>query len=85
MNWSQVKDIVAGALSQPESERAAYLNEQCGADTAMRSEVESLLAAAVQAADLYEDLTVLVAGEPMTSDALADLAPETRDTRRHRS
>ena len=43
--WQQVKSTLAGALEQPdESERAAYLASACKDDTALRREVESLLA-----------------------------------------
>ena len=42
--WSRVKEIVAAALAQPESARAAYLATQCDSDDALRREAESLLA-----------------------------------------
>jgi RIO-like serine/threonine protein kinase len=42
----------------------------------VRSEVESLLAAAVSAADLYEDPHLLIAGAELALDALDGFAPE---------
>ncbi len=43
--WQRVKDILAEALDRPMGERAAFLREACGGDTALRLEVESLLLA----------------------------------------
>ncbi len=43
--WQRVKDILAEALERPMGERAAFLREACGGDTALRLEVESLLLA----------------------------------------
>src|SRR5207245_1346556 len=60
--WQQVKRIAADALAQPVADRSAYVAAQCGADEALRREVASLLAAAVSAADLYEQPAVAIAG-----------------------
>ena len=73
-DWARVKGIVAAALQQSDTDRPAFLNLQCGPDEAMRGEVESLLAASVQAADLYEDPTLLIAGARVTREALEHLA-----------
>ncbi len=73
-HWARVKAIVAGSLAQSEADRIGYLDAQCGPDAAMRGEVESLLAASVQAADLYEDPTLLIAGARVTREALEHLA-----------
>ncbi len=43
--WQRVKEILGEALDRPFTERAAYLKEVCGEDTALRLEVESLLLA----------------------------------------
>jgi hypothetical protein len=75
-DWTRVKGIVSGALAHAEADRAAYLNGQCGSDAAVRNEVESLLAAAVSAADLYEDPHLLIAGAELALDALDGFAPE---------
>ena len=68
--YARLKEIVAGALAQPDSNRSAYLAAQCGADASIRFEAESLLASALRAAALYEDPTLLIAGDGVTLDAL---------------
>ena len=72
--WRRVKGIVAAALAHPDADRPAFLNGQCGPDAVMRGEVESLLAATVQAAELYEDPTLMIAGARLTHEALEHLA-----------
>ena len=71
--YARLKEIVAGALARPDSDRLAYLAAQCGDDATIRVEAESLLAAAVRAAPLYEDPTLLIAGDNLTVDALEEL------------
>jgi hypothetical protein len=44
--WQQIKAVFATTLEREPAERAAYLECACGADEALRVEVESLLAAA---------------------------------------
>src|SRR5688500_9220666 len=43
--WTQVRSILEAALDLPPANRIAFLDEQCGGDTALRREVESLMAA----------------------------------------
>jgi eukaryotic-like serine/threonine-protein kinase len=43
--WQKVKQIVGSILEKLPEQRAAYLDEVCGSDRALRSEVESLLGA----------------------------------------
>src|SRR5688500_6676904 len=43
--WTQVRSILEAALDLPPANRIAFLYEQCGGDTALRREVESLMAA----------------------------------------
>jgi len=43
--WQKIKEIVGSALERPPDERSAYLDEVCSQDSALRAEVESLLAA----------------------------------------
>jgi serine/threonine protein kinase/tetratricopeptide (TPR) repeat protein len=53
--WRQVKRIVTAAVDRPAGERTTFVTEQCGPDTELRLEVESLLAAqAAMAADFLE-------------------------------
>jgi eukaryotic-like serine/threonine-protein kinase len=41
---SQIAEILAVAIRRPENERASYLRDACGSDTALRAELETLLA-----------------------------------------
>ncbi len=43
--WRAVEEIFHAALERPPEERAAFLDQACAADPALRREVESLLAA----------------------------------------
>ena len=43
--WARVNDLFHAARSRPLPDRGAFLENECGADTALRAEVESLLAA----------------------------------------
>ena len=42
--WQRVEEIYHAALERGEGQRAAFLEEACGRDEALRREVESLLA-----------------------------------------
>jgi serine/threonine-protein kinase len=42
--WQAVKTILDAAIERASAERAAFLDEACGADAALRGEIESLLA-----------------------------------------
>ena len=44
--WQQVKEVLDAALSRSGDERARFLQEACGQDSALRQEVDSLLASA---------------------------------------
>ena len=52
--WRNVKEIMHGALDRPPGERAAFLDEACGGDDALRREVDSLLAASEQPSGFLE-------------------------------
>ncbi|MEM1270178.1 MAG: tetratricopeptide repeat protein [Bacteroidota bacterium] len=43
MDWSRIQDLFDAALEQPAHERLAFLEAQCGKDTALLREVTSLL------------------------------------------
>jgi tetratricopeptide (TPR) repeat protein len=47
--WMQVKEVFHAAVDHAPQDRAAYLTEACGVDSALRSEVERLLRAHEQA------------------------------------
>src|SRR2546429_3514483 len=63
--WSAVERVYHGALERVAEERAAFLNEACGGDDELRSEVESLLAYEDKEKDLIENPALEVAGELM--------------------
>ena len=48
-SWEKVRAIFHRALDRPPDERAAFVHEQAGDDSLLRKEVESLLAAHVEA------------------------------------
>src|SRR5713226_1562469 len=43
--WQQIRDVLHGAMELPPAERAAFLDQHCSGDPALRQEVEQLLAA----------------------------------------
>ena len=44
-DWDRVRDLFHRALDVPADERAVFVRREAGADTAIRDQVESLLAA----------------------------------------
>src|ERR1700736_4606973 len=50
----QVEDIVTAVLRLPEAQRATYLNGACAADSALRREVDSMVALDGQAQHFLE-------------------------------
>lgn len=52
--WERVKALFQEALERPPHERAAYVRENCGNDSGLRREVESLLATHEAAARFAE-------------------------------
>jgi len=52
--WQRVSSIFHGALDRAADDRAAYLNEACGSDAALRRDVESLLAQSAAPGSLLE-------------------------------
>jgi non-specific serine/threonine protein kinase/serine/threonine-protein kinase len=53
--WLKVKDILQACLETPASGRPRFLDDACGGDAAIRSEVESLLASYEEAGDFLHD------------------------------
>src|SRR5262245_62264751 len=41
--WKEIKEVLAAALERTPAERSIFVAEVCGADSALRAEVESLL------------------------------------------
>jgi eukaryotic-like serine/threonine-protein kinase len=67
-DWERINDLFADALERAPGDRAAFLDEACGDDAELRSEVDSLLLAHERAA-AFLDSPVLGAGGPAPSDA----------------
>ncbi len=70
-HWPQIKALFAQALEIPASQRAAFLDNACAGDAALRHEVEALLAADA-AVSGFLDAPALVETRP----ALPDEAPQ---------
>ncbi len=69
--WQRIKSIVGAALEQQPRERQAFLSEVCGADSALRAEVDSLLAAYHGSDHLSESpLTALFVNDAKPSRSL---------------
>ena len=63
--WRQVEKIYHAALEQRESGRAAFLQQACGGDEALRREVESLLAHAKETLDFIESPALHLFAQPL--------------------
>ncbi len=53
--WEQVQKIYHGALERSGGERSAYLDQACGDDRTLRSELDNLLAAHAERSKFLED------------------------------
>jgi eukaryotic-like serine/threonine-protein kinase len=62
--WRRIEALFDEAADLPAAERAAFLSAACGQDLAMRSEIESLLAADEKAADFLEQPVVVSGSVP---------------------
>ncbi|HYI94108.1 MAG TPA: protein kinase [Bryobacteraceae bacterium] len=54
--WQRIKELLNAALDLEPTKRAAYLNENCGADTELREEVTELLSSYENAGEEFLDL-----------------------------
>src|SRR5437879_8571693 len=52
--WAKVEELFAAALELPPTDRARFLTAECAGDTALRTEIESLLAANSKADSVFE-------------------------------
>src|SRR5215475_13553212 len=66
--YQQIGQLYHAALAMEPSQRAAYLEQACSGDEALRREVESLLAANEQGADFLEAMAAEVAGTMLVDD-----------------
>src|SRR5262245_44619885 len=46
--WSRIEALFHDALERPESEQAAFLDSECGSDTTIREQVQSLITRAAR-------------------------------------
>ena len=67
--WSDVEQLFHDALARDAGERAAFLNEACGSDEALRREVESLLGYAGQTRGFMQRSAIDVAAEGSSRDS----------------
>jgi len=59
--WREIEHVLDGALDLPTIERAAFLESACGADVALREEVERVLRAHDRAGDFLEQPLLRIA------------------------
>jgi non-specific serine/threonine protein kinase len=75
--WATVKRLHQAALERAEGERGGFLAEACGADEALRREVESLLAYDDRAASFMEAPAIDVAATNAVNDDSTSLVGRT--------
>jgi Tol biopolymer transport system component/serine/threonine protein kinase len=68
-HWSRVKELLSAVLELEPGDRAAYLEQTCGPDSALREEVNSLLASYEAAGDEFMD------GPPREEPPAASIKP----------
>src|SRR6185503_16497143 len=71
--WQRVKQLCHSALETSASERAAFLDQACAGDEALRREVETLLAHEEEAEHFIEDPAVEVAAKAIAGDVAPSL------------
>src|SRR5262245_2326339 len=74
--WSQIKEVYDRALDLGGEECEGVLAEACGDEEALRSEVESLLAAHEEAGKFLQSPAVEVAAREIITDEVASPAPQ---------
>ena len=67
--WKQVEELYHAAVEREESRRAAFLEQACGGDEALRQRVEALLAHSVQASSTFlEEPALDMAAKALAKD-----------------
>jgi serine/threonine protein kinase len=66
--WREIERLCQAALERPESERAAFLDQACAGDAALRDEVKSLLAQGGHGASFIESPALEVAAQALVQD-----------------
>jgi tRNA A-37 threonylcarbamoyl transferase component Bud32/dienelactone hydrolase len=80
--WRRIKGLVADAVALGVQERARFLAAACGGDETMRQEVEALLTAHDQAADMFEPPRVAASAFARVGVTLPSAAPHLMPGRR---
>jgi eukaryotic-like serine/threonine-protein kinase len=63
VTWARLQTLFDVALSLGPAERDEYLSRECGPDTALRQQIDSLIAASAQAGDRIDGIVGLAARE----------------------
>jgi Tol biopolymer transport system component len=71
--WQEVKEILYSALEVGPADRSSFLDEKCGADEALRREVESLIAAHHGAAERFESPAVERMAEVVSNEQKSEM------------
>jgi Tol biopolymer transport system component len=66
--WQEIERLYHSALERPESQRGAFLAEACAGDSALREEVESLLAEGEHGASVLDSPALEVAAKALAED-----------------
>src|SRR5436189_4507505 len=69
--WRRVDHVLQAALLRPPAERDSFLRHACAGDTALESDVRSLLAADEQAGSFLEDPAIHTAARALADDQRA--------------
>jgi eukaryotic-like serine/threonine-protein kinase len=73
--WAHVEALFAAALSLPPEARSPYLAAECGSNTALRREVESLLAEHLRAPEFLDAPAWLTEAEPASIPVAERIGP----------
>ena len=60
--WQRLQEIFHRALEQPPDRRAAFIDRECGGDSALRADAERLIAASERAGDFISEPAVVIPG-----------------------
>ncbi len=78
--WDEVKALFGKAIKVPLHERATFLDQACGSDTALRAQVEALLDAHEEAPGYFDDLAEAVIGPEWIAEEQAEASPAEAST-----
>src|SRR6185295_9344891 len=67
--WQRIEEVYHAALEVDPEKRSAFLDEACGEDSALRKQVESLLAESAHAADFMSRPAMELAAESLARQA----------------